>query len=78
MVKRDLAYFLGLSYPVQLQAPEGSNDLWVASHPDLPGCFAQAESRGEAIEELKAARRFWIEAAFKDGDPIPLPPGGRV
>ena len=73
MAKRDLAYFLGLSYPYQLQAPEGANDLWVASYPDLPGYVAQGEGPKEAIEALKAARRLWIQAAFEKGDPIPLP-----
>ena len=46
---------------------------WIALAPDLPGCSAFGESRGEAIRELEPAIEAWIESATAAGNPIPEP-----
>jgi predicted RNase H-like HicB family nuclease len=35
--------------------PDSLDGGWVASCPELPGCFAQGESAGEALENLEDA-----------------------
>lgn len=69
---RDLSYYLSLNYRYELEAdPEDGG--FFASHPELPGCFAQGETADEAIEELDAAREVWLEVRLQDGLPIPEP-----
>ncbi len=41
--------------------------------PDLPGCVAAAESRGEALQLIREAIEFHIEAMREDGLPVPEP-----
>jgi len=41
--------------------------------PDLPGCAAAAETRGEAVKLIRKAIEFHIEAMREDGLPVPEP-----
>lgn len=41
--------------------------------PDLPGCVAAAETRGEALKLIREAIEFHIEAMREDGLPVPEP-----
>jgi len=41
--------------------------------PDLPGCIAAAETRGEVIELIKDAIEFHIEGLIEAGEPVPPP-----
>ena len=41
--------------------------------PDLPGCAAAAETRGEALQLIREAIEFHIEAMREDGLPVPEP-----
>jgi len=68
--KKDLAYYLGLSYPVTLVETE---DGVAASIPDLPGCISQGDTVEEALENIEDAKRGWLETALKQGNEIPLP-----
>ncbi|HEV8581585.1 MAG TPA: toxin-antitoxin system HicB family antitoxin [Thermoanaerobaculia bacterium] len=70
--KKDLAYFLSLPYPCEVIASEQGG--FVAHHPDLVGCADQGEDLAEALENLSKARKLWLRAKLKDGDPIPEPP----
>jgi antitoxin HicB len=71
MERRDLAFYLGLRYPVTIHAdPEGG---YVAEIEALPGCMTQAESLEEAFAAIDDARRLWIQTAYQDGHDIPLP-----
>ncbi len=73
-MRKPLEHYLGLEYPVLLVVePEGG---YTAFHPDLKGCMAVGETPGEALANLKDARRLWLETAYEDGDEIPLPPVG--
>ncbi len=66
----DLAYYLSLNYPIELVR---ERDLFVASHPDLPGCMTQADSANEAVTNLDQARQAWIEVRFERSLFIPEP-----
>ena len=46
---------------------------WSAYSPDLPGCIAAAETRGEIERLMSEAVRFHVEGLVEDGDPIPAP-----
>ena len=41
--------------------------------PDLPGCVAVGETRGDALELIKEAIEFHIEGLKEDGVDIPEP-----
>lgn len=41
--------------------------------PDLPGCVAAAETKGEALKLIREAIEFHIEAMREDGLPVPEP-----
>ena len=41
--------------------------------PDLPGCVAVADTRGEVLELIQEAIEFHIEGLREDGQPIPQP-----
>ena len=46
---------------------------WGASVPDLPGCVAVAETRGEVEQLIREAIQAHIELLREDGDPVPEP-----
>jgi predicted RNase H-like HicB family nuclease len=70
-VKKDLEYFLGLRYRIELEEQEEGG--YVAHHPDLRGCIAQGDTAEEAVESLSAARQAWMEARLEDGFSVPEP-----
>ncbi len=41
--------------------------------PDLPGCVAAAATREEAVQLIREAIEFHIEALREDGQPVPAP-----
>jgi predicted RNase H-like HicB family nuclease len=41
--------------------------------PDLPGCVAVAETKGEAISLIKEAIEFHLEGIKQEGQAIPVP-----
>lgn len=49
---------------------EGDNS-WGAHVPDLPGCIAVAETRGEALELIREAISFHLEGLKESGMPVP-------
>ena len=81
MPNKDLAYYLSLSYPVELrQNPEHGG--FFVFHPDLDGCMAEGGSAEEAIANLAGSRELWLEARLASGAPVPEPmedePSGRI
>jgi len=69
--RKPLEYYLGLSYPVTLEAaPEGG---YFAQIDDLPGCYSQGKTPQEALEMIGDARRLWLETACQDSLDIPEP-----
>ena len=68
---RSLEFYLGLSYPIEIQnAEEGG---FVVGIPALPGCIVQVESWDEVQNNIEEVRIQWIKAAYEDGANIPLP-----
>jgi predicted RNase H-like HicB family nuclease len=46
---------------------------YIADIPDLPNCSAFGDSPAEALAEVQLAKEAWLEAARREGRPIPLP-----
>ena len=44
---------------------------YIADIPDLDSCSAFGESPDRALQEVLQARAAWLEAARKEGKPIP-------
>lgn len=49
----------------------GEDNFWVAECPSLPGCISQAETREDAIKNIKEAIELYIEILEEDGLPVP-------
>lgn len=62
------------AYPVvftSLQPEEGGGFL--ASFPDLPGCYSHGMTRAEALERSSGAVQLWAKAARERGLAVPKP-----
>ncbi|MGJ0394953.1 MAG: toxin-antitoxin system HicB family antitoxin [Methylocystis sp.] len=59
-------------YPSQVFWSEEDGGF-IALAPDLPGCSAFGETKGEALAELDHAVEAWIGAAEAAGNPVPEP-----
>jgi predicted RNase H-like HicB family nuclease len=70
MPTKDLAYYLGLRYPIEVQAGEHG---YFVTHPDLDGCMAEGGTLEEAVASLADSRELWIEARLDGGYPVPEP-----
>ena len=71
---RDLAYYEAVPYLLVVESVErGGQWLRRAEYPELPGCFAEAESAVEAIENLESERRRLIRQMWDRRVPIPAP-----
>jgi predicted RNase H-like HicB family nuclease len=71
---RDLAYYEAVPYLLVVESVErGGHWLRRAEYPELPGCYAEAESAVDAIEQLERARRRLIRVLWERGAPIPAP-----
>jgi len=46
---------------------------YIADIPDLESCSAFGETPEQALAELELAKKAWLEAARKEGKPIPRP-----
>jgi len=70
-VRKKIDYYLDLDYPITIHHdPEGG---FVGEIEDLPGCMTQAESLDDLYKAIEEARRAWIEAAYENGQDIPVP-----
>ena len=54
---------------------KGQESGYVAYCPALKGCVSQAETREEALKNVREAIEVYIEALFEDGLPIPTEVG---
>lgn len=52
--------------------------VWVAEHPDLPGCMAHADSPAEAIENLAEARELYLRDFRTRGIAPPAPGSSKI
>ena len=52
---------------------EHMGNTWSAYVPDLPGCVAAGDTRGEVARLIREAMEFHIEGMRKEGLPVPEP-----
>jgi predicted RNase H-like HicB family nuclease len=71
----DASAYLALPYRVEIdwEQDEKGNAYYVARHPELDGCMAQGQTRGEALASLDEARELYIRALLKRGLEVPRP-----
>ncbi|MCY3917151.1 MAG: type II toxin-antitoxin system HicB family antitoxin [Chloroflexi bacterium] len=63
----------GYQVGVQREDNENGNPVWVAFVPEMPSCFAQADTVEGAIKALKIVREDYIYFLMKHGVPVPEP-----
>lgn len=74
MMAKDLDYYMGLEYDLRIRKlSEDDGAGWFAEIPLLPGCMADGESVEEAVENLNAAKKSWIETSIELGREVPEP-----
>jgi len=49
----------------------GEDGYWVAECPSLPGCISQAETKQEAVSNIREAIKGYIIALEEDGLLVP-------
>ncbi len=52
---------------------EEGDSSFGAHVPDLPGCVAVADTKGEVLKLIQEAIQFHIEGLREDGQPVPSP-----
>jgi predicted RNase H-like HicB family nuclease len=67
---RDLNYYLGLPYTLEIMPDEDGYFVRVL---ELPGCHTYADTLEKLWPMLEDAMRDWIEVSLEDGDDIPEP-----
>ncbi len=48
---------------------------YIVEVPELPGCMADGQTYGEAVENAQKVIEEWIEVAEELGRPVPEPKG---
>ena len=71
MVK-DIKKYMALPYRLEI-VPDEDEGGYVASYPDLPGCFSVGKTVEEAVANIQDAKKVWLEAALADGVEIASP-----
>jgi predicted RNase H-like HicB family nuclease len=61
-----------LHYSVNIQWSD-RNQAYLVNVPELPGCHTHGDTYEEALKNALEVIKLWIEAAKKDGLPIPPP-----
>lgn len=62
-------------YPTIIEWSD-DDQAYVATVPDLPGCFADGRTRAEAAQHADEIISHWLEVAREEGRPIPAPTVG--
>lgn len=71
MVKKNLNYYLGLSYSIRLK--ENEDGSYFAEIEELPGCITEGDTPKEALKMLEDAKKVWLKVALKRKINIPEP-----
>jgi predicted RNase H-like HicB family nuclease len=61
-----------LHYSVNIQWSD-RDQTYLVNVPELPGCHTHGDTYEEALKNALEVIELWIEAAKKDGRPIPPP-----
>ena len=67
---RDLNYYLGLPYTIEIVPDEDGYFVRVL---ELPGCLTYADTLEKLWPMIEDAMRDWIEVSLEYGDAIPEP-----
>ena len=67
---RDLNYYLGLPYTIEIAPDE---DFYFVRGLELPGCLTYADTLEKLSQMIEDAMRHWIEVALEYGEDIPEP-----
>jgi len=59
-------------YSISIQY-DNSDDIYVASVPELEGCMAHGKTPEEAAKEIQIAINGWLKVAEEQGYTIPEP-----
>ena len=71
---KDLAYYMGLDYPVEVKKiKEDEGGGFFVSVPLLPGCMSDGESLEEAYDNIQEAKEEWFSSMLERGMKIPEP-----
>src|SRR5438093_10870955 len=62
-----------LARPWSREVVADEDGVFVASVPELEGCFADGDSVKEALANLEQVLREWLELALEEGAAIPDP-----
>jgi len=62
-----------LAMPWSREVAADEDGVFVASVPELEGCFADGDSVEEALANLRGVLREWLELAIDEGETIPEP-----
>lgn len=67
--------YLAIPFVLVMQSFEKVDGTWSrrAEYPELPGCFAEAESPLDAVEEVEAKRIRYIRDLLERGASVPVP-----
>lgn len=69
-----------LPYSVEI-VPDLTTDgeqIFVARHPELPGCMAQGQTPQDAVESLADAREEYLDSLLEDGIEPPTPAAAHI
>ena len=64
--------YMKLNYKMEI-VEDPDEGGYVIALPELPGCLSTGETIEEAIENIKDAKKVWLELMIEDGREIPLP-----
>ncbi len=71
---KDLDYYDSLPYSIALEPwDDGYGAYWVARVVELPYCAIHGDTPEQALEEIKAVKREWLETSLELGNNIPQP-----
>lgn len=70
---KDLKYYMGLPYPVEVIPPDGDETRWYARIPLLRGCGTTADTWNELQQQIDDAKETWLESALEFAMTIPEP-----
>jgi antitoxin HicB len=66
-----IEYYFSLPYTFELTA--AGRGGWLVAAKELPGCYAEGDTLEEAMDNILASMRSWIEQAIDEDLPIPEP-----
>lgn len=52
---------------------DSTDEIYVASIPELSGCMAHGNTKEQALKEIEIAKDLWIQTAQQEGQLIPEP-----